>query len=142
LHIQKFFACIHCKMIFGLAQKVCTSMVDYTLSLWGTTFFWTRNDILLRIKLIQQLKQGLPTGNGLSLVSTEKIKIQWGYEYRTNPDFEWSILPRTRHLITRPFKNWTIRPVFEWSTSLDRFINKTVIKRKYLIIKWSSLVEF
>jgi hypothetical protein len=43
------------------------------------------------------------------------VSIEWGSEYRTSPVFKWSILPRTGHLITRPFENIHISPVFGWS---------------------------
>jgi hypothetical protein len=50
--------------------------------------------------------------------------IQWGSEYRTNSVFKWSILPKTGHQITGPFKNWTNFSSFEWSGKLDHFIHK------------------
>jgi hypothetical protein len=47
------------------------------------------------------------------------------------PVFEWTILPRTGHLKSGQFKNWTNLSGFQMVTSLDRFtiitfINKTV----------------
>jgi hypothetical protein len=42
------------------------------------------------------------------------IYIQWGSKFWTSPEFEWSILERTGHLITGTFKFRTICPVFKW----------------------------
>jgi hypothetical protein len=38
--------------------------------------------------------------------------VQCGSEYRTSLEFKWSILPRTGHLVTRPFKNQINLSVF------------------------------
>jgi hypothetical protein len=62
-------------------------------------------------------------------------QVQWGFENQTSPDFEWSISAGTGHSITGHSKTGHICPVFEWATSLDRFIKKIVIKKYFIHAK-------
>jgi hypothetical protein len=71
-------------------------------------------------------------------------QVQRGSEYQTNPVLKWSILPRSGHLITGPLKKRTYLSSFRIVAKLRRFIYvqyKSVIKRIFFCLKWSSLAE-
>jgi hypothetical protein len=60
--------------------------------------------------------------------------LQWGSEYRASLIFEWSILERTGHLITRLLKNRTHLYNQYGSTKLDHLYKK--LKMVYLSRTW------
>jgi hypothetical protein len=64
----------------------------------------------------------------------EKENVQ-STQYRTNPEFEWSILPGTGHLNTGPFKNQTFPFGFRMVASLDCFVKKRVFKKYFIHYK-------
>jgi hypothetical protein len=54
------------------------------------------------------------------------IVLQWGPEFRTSPEFKWSILPRTGHLYPDHLKP----DIFVWFSNgpkLDHFIQKKIL---------------
>jgi hypothetical protein len=67
--------------------------------------------------------------------------IQWGSKFRTSPEFEWSIQPRTGHLKTEPFEIRTNSSGFQMVTSLDRFMKKSVITNILFMTKRSRLAK-
>ena len=77
-------------------------------------------------------------GTGIrSNPNTASGSVLGGLLYRTSPVYKWSILPRTRHLVTGPFKN---KFVCFSNTVNIRKLDESGFRIVYLhrVVEWSD----